>query len=177
MSHIVGNLSTRGYNFDLDLISLGGLHTKLWASKVVGVSTLGILGLPLGSPRIKWHLGARPVARHIEYYKGKVVASPKFGPWWVLWVHVCPWFVCAPKCSNYALTKLLFSLCKSVWVINLLLNLLSPHPKAPTHPSTLEVLWTRERTLTPFLFIVFIFGLALESIKELTGASIWLSNS
>jgi hypothetical protein len=53
VSHIVGNLSTRGYNFDLDLISIGGLHTKLWASKVVGVSTLGILGLPLGSPRIK----------------------------------------------------------------------------------------------------------------------------
>jgi len=29
--------------------------------------------------------------------RGKVVASPKFGPWWVLWVHVCPWLICAPK--------------------------------------------------------------------------------
>jgi hypothetical protein len=29
--------------------------------------------------------------------RGKVVASPKSRPWWVLWVHVCPWFVRAPK--------------------------------------------------------------------------------
>jgi len=29
--------------------------------------------------------------------RGKVVASPKFGPWWVLWVSVCLWFVRAPK--------------------------------------------------------------------------------
>jgi hypothetical protein len=28
---------------------------------------------------------------------GKVVASPKSGPWWVLWVCVCLWFVHAPK--------------------------------------------------------------------------------
>jgi hypothetical protein len=28
---------------------------------------------------------------------GKVVASPKFGPWWILWVRVCPWWVLAPK--------------------------------------------------------------------------------
>jgi hypothetical protein len=37
--------------------------------------------------------------------RGKVVASPKFGPWWVLWVHVCSWFVHAPKvfqlCINW----------------------------------------------------------------------------
>jgi hypothetical protein len=38
-----------GYNFALDLTSIGGLHTKLWAPKIVGVPTLGILGLPLGS--------------------------------------------------------------------------------------------------------------------------------
>ncbi len=29
--------------------------------------------------------------------RGKMLASPKFGPWWVLWVRVCPWFVLAPK--------------------------------------------------------------------------------
>jgi len=28
---------------------------------------------------------------------GKVVASPKFGPWWVLWVCVYLWLVRAPK--------------------------------------------------------------------------------
>jgi len=43
--------------------------------------------------------------RGTEYtIKGKVVASPKSGPWWVLWVQICPWLVLAPKvfqlCTN-----------------------------------------------------------------------------
>jgi hypothetical protein len=29
--------------------------------------------------------------------RGKVVVSPKFGPWWVLRVWSCPWLVPAPK--------------------------------------------------------------------------------
>ncbi len=29
--------------------------------------------------------------------RGKVVAFPKSGPWWILWIYVCPWFICAPK--------------------------------------------------------------------------------
>jgi len=53
------------YNFALDIISIGGLHAKLWAPKVAGVRATGISGLPLGSPETKWHLGASPVARHI----------------------------------------------------------------------------------------------------------------
>jgi hypothetical protein len=36
--------------------------------------------------------------------KGKVVASPKSEPWWVLWIRVCPCLVLAPKmlklCTN-----------------------------------------------------------------------------
>jgi hypothetical protein len=36
--------------------------------------------------------------------RGKVVVFPKFGPWWVLWVRVCSWFIHAPKmlqlCTN-----------------------------------------------------------------------------
>jgi hypothetical protein len=58
--------------------------------------------------------------------RGNVVAPPESGPWWVSWVYVCLEFVRAPKCSNYALTNLLFGLCKSVWVIQLLVNLPSP---------------------------------------------------
>jgi hypothetical protein len=75
------------------------------------------------------------------------------------------------KCSNYALTKLLFGLCKFVWVIDLLVNLPSFYPKIPARPSTLEVLWARERTPTLTPSIVFTFGLAVESIKEFRGAS------
>jgi hypothetical protein len=43
----------KGYNFALDLTSIGGLHTKLWASKVARVPILGISGVPLGSPETK----------------------------------------------------------------------------------------------------------------------------
>jgi hypothetical protein len=36
--------------------------------------------------------------------RGKVVASPKSKPWWVLWVRVCSCLICAPKvfqlCTN-----------------------------------------------------------------------------
>ncbi len=60
-----------GYNFALDLISIEGLHTKLWAPKVLGVLTLGILGLPLRNLGTKWHLGAGSVVRHKVYYKGE----------------------------------------------------------------------------------------------------------
>ncbi len=36
--------------------------------------------------------------RGTEYtMREKVVASPKSGPWWVLWVRVCPWLVLTPK--------------------------------------------------------------------------------
>jgi hypothetical protein len=83
------------------------------------------------------------------------VDSPKFGPWWVLWVRVCLWLIRAPKCSNYALTNLLFGLCKFMWVSELLVNLPSPISElqhTPTPPS-----------------VVFTFRLVVESIKELGG--------
>ncbi len=89
-----------------------------------------------------------PVARHKIYYKGKVVASPKSRPWWILWIHVCSWFV-------HALTNLLFRLCRFMWVIELLINLPSPHLRAIACPSTPEVLWAKERIPTPYFSIVF----------------------
>jgi len=45
--------SLKGYKFALDLVSIGGLHAKLWAPKVMGVPTLGISRFPLGCPRTK----------------------------------------------------------------------------------------------------------------------------
>jgi hypothetical protein len=66
-----------GHNFAWNLTSIGGFHTKLWASKVMGVPILGILGLPLGSPKTKWYLGVGLVARHIEYYKGEGDGFPQ----------------------------------------------------------------------------------------------------
>jgi hypothetical protein len=70
-----------GYNFDLDLISIRGLHTKLWGPKVTGVPTLGILGLPNGSPGTKCYLDVGLVERHKIYYKREGGGFPKFEPW------------------------------------------------------------------------------------------------
>ncbi len=64
-------------NFTLGLTSIKGLHTTLWASKVVKVPILGILGFPSGGFGTKCHLGAGPVARHRVYYKGEGGGFPQ----------------------------------------------------------------------------------------------------
>jgi hypothetical protein len=56
-------------------------------------------------------------------------------------------------------------------IIELLVNLPSPHPQALACPSTLEVLQARECTPTLFTSNVFTFGLVVESMKELGGVS------
>jgi len=59
----------------------------------VGVQTLVISAFPFGSPRTKCHSDVA-LWRGTKYtIRGKVVASPKSWPWWVLWVRVCPWWV------------------------------------------------------------------------------------
>jgi len=107
--------------------------------------------------------------------KGKVLVSPKYRLWWVLWVHVCLWLICAPKCSNYALINFLFGLCKSMWIIDPLVIRLSLYPRVPTCPFTHEVLQARERTPTPCPSIVFTFQLIVESIKEFGGVLVRIS--
>jgi len=67
----------KGYYFTLDLISIGGLHTKVWPSKVTRVPTLGISRLPFESPRTKCHLDVGLVERHKVYYKGEGGGFPQ----------------------------------------------------------------------------------------------------
>jgi hypothetical protein len=76
-----------GYNFAWDLISIRGLHTKLWCPKVTGIPTLVISGLPFGSPATKCHLDVGPWPA-IKYIIRGELASPKFGLWWVLWIRI-----------------------------------------------------------------------------------------
>jgi hypothetical protein len=52
-----------GYNFALNRVTIGGLHKKLCALKVVGFPADAISGLPLGSPGTKNHLDVAPVER------------------------------------------------------------------------------------------------------------------
>jgi hypothetical protein len=67
----------KGYNFASNLTSIEGLHTKLWASKIIGGPILEISRLPLGSFGTKWHLGVGPMARHKEYYNGEGGGFPQ----------------------------------------------------------------------------------------------------
>ncbi len=63
-----------GYNFVLDLISIRGLHTKICAPKVAGVLVVGI-----SKQNDIWLLALWLGTKYT--IRGKVVASPKFGPW------------------------------------------------------------------------------------------------
>jgi hypothetical protein len=80
------------------------LHlNRRFAQKVMGLQNYK--GPNFGnSPKTKWILGVGSVARHKKYYKGEGGGFLQVGPWWVLWVHVCSWFIHAPimlqLCTN-----------------------------------------------------------------------------
>jgi hypothetical protein len=67
----------KGYNLSLDLITIWGLHAKLWAPKVARVPTMGIPRFPLGSPMTKCHLDVSLVKKHKVYYKGEGGGFPQ----------------------------------------------------------------------------------------------------
>jgi len=98
--------------------------------------------------------------------------SPKFGPWWILWVNVCPWLVRAPKVLQLCTNQLVVCLYMFIWNIDLLVIHPNPHPGTLTHPFHPQMLRTRVCTLTPS--IIFTFKLAFESFKEFGGASVRL---
>jgi hypothetical protein len=66
-----------GYDFFSNLISIKGLHTRLWAPKVTGVLIVRISRFQHRNLGTKWHLGVGPVARHKENYKGEGGAFPQ----------------------------------------------------------------------------------------------------
>ncbi len=154
----------KGYNFALDFTSIKGLHKELRASKVVRVSNLGVarqndIWVQAPCPAIENTIRGRwqfPLSLGDGESCESMFAHGSS-------VH--------QKCSNYPLTNLLFGLCRSVWIIDSLVIRLNPHLKTPACPFTPEVIWTKERTPTPYPFDVFSFGLIVESIKEIGGAS------
>jgi hypothetical protein len=107
-----------GYNFALDLISIQGLHAKLWAPKVVGVPTLAILGLTLGSPATKCHLDVGLMERHIIYYKGEGGVFPQFWAVVSLVSLNCSWLILAPKVFQLCINHIVLVLCRPVWVVD-----------------------------------------------------------
>ncbi len=121
----------KSYNFTTNVTLIEGLHTKLWTSKVAKIPISRISILQLESPKTKCMLALWPGTKNT--IKGKVMASLKSGPWWILWIHVSS---VHQKCSNYALTNSVFGLCKSVWVIDLFVIFSSFHPGTPAWPFT-----------------------------------------
>jgi hypothetical protein len=149
----------KGYNFALDLTSIEGMHKKLWASKVAGVPISGISRFPTQEPRDKMTFGC--------IVRGHAQRILLGGRWWLPsslgWGESCESvFVCDSsmhqKCSNYTLTNLLFSLCRSVWIIDSLVTCCNPHLKVPTCPFALEMLRAKEHAPIPYPSIIFHFG-------------------
>jgi hypothetical protein len=118
----------KGYNVSSNLISIRGLHTKLWAPKVAKVPTLAILGLPLENPDTKCHLNVGFVERRRSYYKGEGGGFPQVRVVVNLVNLSCPWLVLTPKvfqlCTNHFV--LVLQAYVSKWS---LLTLPNPIPK------------------------------------------------
>ncbi len=157
----------KGYNFALDLIAIEHLHVKLCALKVVGVQTMGILGLPLGSPETKSHLDVALVERCKVYYKGEGGGFPQVRAVVSLVCSSYMWLVLAPKVLQLCTNHFVLVLCRSVWVIETCYFFLVPSQSSstPLYPSI--VLWGRECAPTPCSSVVFNLGLTFESLKEL----------
>ncbi len=120
------------------------MHKKLSTSKVTGVWISGQNDIWVDA---LW-LGTK------NTIKGKVMASPSLGhdeSCKSMYAHGSSMH---QKCSNHALTNLLFSLCRFVWIIDPLVTRPSPHLRAPTRPSTPKVLWTREHNPTLYFFVI-----------------------
>jgi hypothetical protein len=84
----------------------------------VGFLILGISRLQLGSLRTKWYFSVGPVAKQKKYYKGEGGGFPQVRVM-VSLVNPClPMaHLCTKKCIDYALTNLLFGLCRFMWII------------------------------------------------------------
>ncbi len=134
-----------------DFISIKGLHTKLWAPKVTRVPTLEISRFRFGNFGKKWHLDVGPLAMHIVYYKGESGSFPEVKVMVSLVSSCYSWLIHAPKCSYYTLTNLLFGLCRSVWVIELFVNL--PSPISELHRIPLPPKCYKRRSMPQLLFL------------------------
>jgi hypothetical protein len=124
---------------------------KIMRPKVTGILTVGISRLPLGSPGTNkkitiWMWSPWKGTKYTR--RGKVVASPKSGSWWVLWIRGCLWLVLAPKVLQLCTNHPILVLCRFVWVIKACEFFLVPSQTSstPFYPS--KVLWAREHAPT-----------------------------
>jgi hypothetical protein len=116
----------------------------------------------------KWHLGVGLVAMRKKYYKGE---GGGFLQVWAMVNLVSPCVACGSsvhhKCFNFALTNLLSGLCRSMWIIDLLITCPNIHPRALAHPFTLKVLRAREHTPTSYPSVIFTLDSQLSLSRSL----------
>jgi len=147
----------KGYSFASDLIYIGGLLAKLCGLKVVGVPTLAISGLPLGSLGTKSHLDVGHVGSHIVYYKGEGGGFPQVWAVVSLVCSNCPWLVLALKVPQPCINHFVLVLCRSVWVVEACQLFLVPSRNSNMPLLPPQVLRARECAPTPYSFVVFCF--------------------
>ncbi len=104
----------KGYNFSSNLTSIGSLNTKLWASKVVGVLIQGISRLPTWESQDKMTFGVTPWPSTKNSIRRRWWLPPSLSHGESCESMFARGSSVHQKCSNYALTNLLFGLCKSV---------------------------------------------------------------
>jgi hypothetical protein len=115
----------------------------------------------------KCHLGVAPVAVHKIYYKGgRWCLPPSSGRGESCESVFARGSSMHLNRSNYALTNLLFGLCRSVWVIDVCHSSQS-YPGAPTCPSTPKVLRAKECAPIPYFSIVFTSNSHLNLLRSL----------
>jgi hypothetical protein len=121
LCHILCESSWWRLQLFLDLISIGNLHKKWWDLQSCGNPNFGNfetfnLGV-LGQNDI-WMQAPWPSIKNT--IRRKVLASPQFMLWWVLWVHVCSWLVHAPKVLQLCTNQLVIwfmQVCVNNWPI------------------------------------------------------------
>jgi hypothetical protein len=84
----------------------------LWGSKVAGVPTGAISGVP----REKSHLDVGSVASHRVYYKGEGGGFPQVRAMVNLVCPCCLWLVLAPKVLQLCTNHFVWVVCRPVWV-------------------------------------------------------------
>jgi hypothetical protein len=86
--------------------------------------------------------------------RGKVVASSKSRPWWILWIQICPWLILAPKVLQLCINQLVWfcaGLCE--WMIAYHFpSPISEFQHGPLPPKCYE---PKNMSLTPCSFVVF----------------------
>jgi hypothetical protein len=168
MQHVVGKLLTKA-TISLQTSSRSELCTRRYiATKLRKFqpwrfrdSHLGVSG-----QKVIWMRTPQKGVKYIIW--GKVVASPEFGLWWVLWIESRLCFVLTPKVLQHCANQLVGWFCAGSYEWIVVYHSSYSHPGAPAHPSTSLKCWKpRSVPRTPNLSVVLYFRLILSLARSL----------